>query len=86
MAEKPSFPSLVHHLSVDPTQSLVHDIIISNFSLFAVVLKAVLALQFYRKVFAVVRVSALHMLSPLLTFVLVKILTIVGVVTVRARV
>ena len=61
-----------------------------NLEVFAVVLKAVLALQYYRQVFAVARVAALQMLSPLLRFVLVKVLTIVGVnvdlVKVRARV
>ena len=43
------------------------------------VLKDLLALQYYRPVFEVARVDALHMLSPLLTFVLVKVLMIVVV-------
>ena len=30
-SEKPPFPSLVRHLSVDPTKILVHEIIISAF-------------------------------------------------------
>ena len=29
--KKPPFPFLFHHLYVDPTESLVHDIIISTF-------------------------------------------------------
>ena len=61
-----------------------------NLEVFAVVLKAVLALQYYHPVFAVARVAALQMLFPLLTFVLVKVLTIVvanvDLVKARARV
>ena len=48
-----------------------------NLEVFAVVLKAVLVLQYYRPVFVVMRVAALQMLSPLLTCVLVKVLMIV---------
>ena len=57
-----------------------------NLEVFSVVLKAVLDLQYYRKVFSVLRVTGLHMISPLQTFVLVNILTIVSVVKVIARV
>ena len=34
MAEKPTFTSLVHHLSIDPTESIVNDIIIFIFGYF----------------------------------------------------
>ena len=43
------------------------------------VLKAVLALQYYRQVFAVARVSELNMLSPQLILVILKVFMIVGV-------
>ena len=61
-----------------------------NLEVFAVVLKAVLALNYYRQVFAVARVSELQMLFPLLILVLVKVFMIVVVnvdlVKARARV
>ena len=58
-----------------------------NLEVFDMVLKAVLVLQYYRPVFAVARVAALQMLSPLLTFVLVEVLmnVVVNVDLVKAR-
>ena len=61
-----------------------------NLEVFAGVQKTVLALNYYCQVFAVTRVAALQMISPLFMFVIVKVLTIVGVnvdiVKARARV
>ena len=60
-----------------------------NMEVFYVVLKAVLALKYYRQVFSVVRIYALHILTPLLMLVLVDILRImagnVDLLKVRAR-
>ena len=54
------------------------------------VLKALISMQYYFQVFTVVRFASLHMLSPLLTFTFVNILTIlfvnVNLVKARARV
>ena len=58
-----------------------------NLEVFAMVLKAVLVLQYYCPVFVVMRVAALQMLSPLLTCVLVKVLmsVVVNVDLLKAR-